>query len=846
MQIRTLSLAEHEYPASSDYSLFVEEKSVIVQVMASTGDMAYLQSLLDTLRQQLPAAYIIGASSDETIDETGICPYGGVTLTIMSFRASQPDLVCEASIDDVAAVAEKMARSLIRRNTRLLIAFCDAESVNGEQFLDGLSACNNQVPVIGGVASTPTFDKTYVISGTQIIPHGAVMLSLDSDSLDVYEDSSFGWQCVGQEQVITAAKDNRIDSISNRTPLSLFRHYLGESVVQALPGLGSAFPLMIKRQGFVFARGIIGVDGESFIVSGNVKPGDTVFIGYGNPSRIVENNKLADRIVEHIGRPDVVLACYCEGRKLFLSRDIVEYEVDSLKSIAPLSGYFSLGEFYTSDSRFLLNFSTTVVALRETDENHHELPVEVAPPPLPTTLELVSEGLFNFIDVRTKELLHMAFHDEITELPNRNFLKHRLKELEEKNSIKQGSFALMIIGLGDAGSMAGIATSDEILQLIAARLEDDCIGDGLLVRYGEEELALVIEESGSEQELRKLADCMLEKINEPVELSSRSYYMGANIGVSRYPVNSSRADTILQQATVAMYYAKANPKSSVEFFSKEIQQCIVDRKVIEDELRRAIANDEFVVYYQPKINLISREIIGAEALVRWQHAEKGLVSPASFIPIAEDTGLIVAIGEKVLEAACKQARQWINKYNMDFRIAVNLSARQLENESIAADVIRIVNRTGLLPSRLELEITESMMMHDIDKCLLFFKVFNQLGVTLSLDDFGTGYSSLSYLKQLPMGHLKIDRSFVSNVNEDAGDEQIISAIVSMGHSLGLKIIAEGVENLGQVEKLQALGCDEVQGFYFGRPMPAHEFEELLHKQHVLKSAVTLSEDHVLQ
>lgn len=833
MHTYNISLSKNEYPRESDFKAIQDCQSVLIQVFAATEDLDHLQGVLHRISEVLPHAYVIGASSDEAIDTNIIRTNGNIILSIIGFNTTTLELAYVVKPVDNKTAAKTLVNALTKTNTKLLITFCDAESINGELYLDSISEINSHLIVAGGVAATPTFANTFVIAGTKIIRHGAVMVSLNSDNLVVHRDNSFGWQCVGQEFVITRAANNRVESISDKTPLSLFNHYLGENVTKMLPGMGSAFPLMIKRDGFVFARGIIGVDGESFIVSSNVKIGDSVYIGYGNPSTIIKNNKLTDRIVDDIGQPDVILAYYCEGRKLFLSRDIVKYEIEALANIAPTCGFFTLGEFYTANKHRLLNFSSTVIVLKEIDQKKTNMVTELISTPTPNFLDLVSEGLFNFIDIRTNELSHLAFYDELTNLPNRNFFTNIINEAIEKSKIHNEKFAVLFIGLSGLkhiNDIAGYTIGDEILKIIATNLESALEGHNTLARFGGDKFMLLLKDINTQNEIINSVQNILKKFKKPTVLESRQFYLTASIGISQFPQDGEDVETLVKKANIAMYHFKKEDKNSFEFFREEMQQRIIKRKQIEDELRIALKNNEFVVFYQPKIEIKSKNIIGAEALIRWQHPDKGMISPVEFIPISEETGLIIPIGEWVLENACKQGKQWIDEYQINFRVAVNLSARQLEKESIATDIIQLLNKTNLPPDMLELEITESMMMQEIEKCLLYFNVFKHMGITLSLDDFGTGYSSLSSLKQLPMGHLKIDQSFVQNLTEDSDDENIISAIISMGHSLNLNIIAEGVETEEQFNKLKKLNCDEVQGYYFSRPLPAEEFKTLLDKQ----------------
>lgn len=831
MHVSTVSLSGNEIPRKSDFEDLKQFSSILIQVFSATEDLVYLQKVLGKISEYLPDAVVLGASSDEAIDAAAIRSNDNIVLSIIGFTSATLQLSYSGEARDSKATGNQLAKEVVKADTQLLISFCDAVSINGEQFLDGVSEYREELLIAGGVAATPTFTDTYVIAGTEIIKHGAVMVSLNSDKLEIYRDNSFGWQPVGQEFTITKSKDNLVESISDQTPLSLFSHYLGKNIADSLPGIGSAFPLIIKRDDFMFARGIIGLDGESFIVSGNVREGDSVYIGYGNPASILENNLLPANITENMGTPDAILSYYCEGRKLFLPRNVVEYEIESLSNLAPCCGFFTLGEFYTNNKEHrFLNFSSTIIALKETKNVKRSISRETLTTPAPDFFELVSEGLFNFIDVRTRELSHLAFHDELTELPNRNYFNSKLGDAIEKAKARGQKLALLFIGINelkDINDMVGYTHGDEILKCISGRLKTDLGRYDTLVRFNDDEFIQLVEDTDTRSEIANKAEGILKNFEDPVKLELQESYITASIGISQYPQDGHDNDSMIKNAHTAKNLLQGDCQNCYQFFEDEMLQHLFKRKFVEQGLRAALKNNEFVIYYQPKINLQTDKIIGAEALIRWNHPEKGIILPAEFISVAERTGLILQIGEWVLKTACLQAKKWIEEYSKDFRIAVNLSARQLEKRNLATEIVEIIKQTGMSPQSLELEITESMIMKDPEKMNLNFRVFNDAGITLSLDDFGTGYSSLSYLKQLPIGHLKIDKSFVNDISDNADDQAITSAIISMGHNLDITVIAEGVETENQLNKLRELDCDEVQGYFFSHPVTGEEFTRLL-------------------
>ncbi len=838
MNIKVISIRPNELPRQSDFEPYRDKMSVLVQVVAATQHLDHLQNVLNSIAVLLPQAVVIGASSDEAIEQNQLRSADCIVLSIIGFDQTALTMAFDEHPQNSDAVGRGLMNQVLHPDSVLAITFCDAASINGEHYLDAISRVAPELTIAGGVASTATFTDTYVIAGTKILSRGAVMVSLNSKYLSVYRDHSFGWQPVGQEFVVTKAKDNRVDAISEQSPMALFRHYLGDNVADALPGTGSAFPLMIVHDGELIARGIIGIDGESFIVSGNVSEGDSIYIGYGNPNTIVEKNRLATRLKEKFANPEVILSYYCEGRKLFLPRVVVDYEVSHLGALGPTAGFFTLGEFYTnysSGSHQFLNFNSTIIALKESSPNvlsnvHKDIEI-----PAPDIFELVAEGLFNFIDVRTEELSRLAFQDELTGLPNRNFFKNGLNDALNKARIYEQKLAVLLINLDhfkEVNDTAGHSIGDKLLQQVADNLAI-VLGrkaEHIFARFDGGTFILLLENRGKGQEIEAVVADIFEQFEKPIEVNFRQFHLTVSIGISRYPDDADDAESLIKYADVAISDSERRGQNSFQFFQIKMLQRLEQRKETEDGLRNALIREELAIYYQPKVDINSGLIIGAEALIRWIHPQKGLILPTEFISVAEDVGLLDPIGDWVLASACRQTKEWINKYQLDLRMGVNLSVSQFEKKSLVQDVMKLVDQIALLPKFLELEITESMIMSDADQVLLNCKRLNETGVALSLDDFGTGYSSLAYLKQLPITSLKIDRSFVQDLADSLEDEAIVSAIISMGHSLGLTVIAEGVESEAQLNKLKELNCDEIQGFYFSPPLPAEEFAQLLEQQ----------------
>lgn len=423
-----------------------------------------------------------------------------------------------------------------------------------------------------------------------------------------------------------------------------------------------------------------------------------------------------------------------------------------------------------------------------------------------------------------QQVEYLATRDPLTELANRyafnDELVTRIDEYQEKKSI-----ALLFIDLDrfkTINDSLGHQVGDRLLKLVAERLQE-CIGkDNLLARLSGDEFIAMMLDPPSIDDVEALANKINKSMRRTFELDYYKLNTTCSIGISLYPQDSTESQILLRNADTAMYSAKAGGGNHFQFYTDEMNQKVNNRLSIETELRRAIKDNEFEIHYQPQVNAETGALEGAEALVRWIHPTAGMVSPVEFIPVAEETGLIREIGDWVLEQSCRTFKEWNDESNLNLSVAVNVSVRQLDDHFILR-VQEILKQTGLQENHLELEITESLLMDNIEENIRILESISEQGVRFAMDDFGTGYSSLSYLRQFPISKLKIDRSFVNDITDDADDEAIIRAIIAMGKTLKLKVIAEGVENHQQLVLLQAMGCDSYQGFFFSRPLKAEDF-----------------------
>lgn len=448
----------------------------------------------------------------------------------------------------------------------------------------------------------------------------------------------------------------------------------------------------------------------------------------------------------------------------------------------------------------------------------------------------VSNYVAVFSDIsRIKEseekLQRLAHYDPLTDLPNRHMLDISLSRALDRAARRGHQLAVLFLDLDrfkNVNDSLGHPMGDRLLKGIAQRLTARIRNDDTLARLGGDEFVLVLEHVDRSTQAATVAQQLIEALAQPFTLGAREeVYIGVSIGISIYPANGSDATQLIQHADAAMYRAKEHGRNTFQFYTDELTETANARLALETKLRKAVERDEFEVFYQPQVSLETGQIVGAEALVRWRHPQDGMISPAEFIPLAEETGLIVPIGARVLELACRQAQAWEGSLPSWFKLSVNLSTIQFVRGGVADMVRRILDQTGLAPERLGLEITESTMMKSDKRTHQALAQLKSLGIALSIDDFGTGHSSLAYLKRFEIDVLKIDQSFVRDIPQDPSDMEIVATIIAMARNLKLSVIAEGVETRQQLQFLQNNGCHAYQGFLFSPAVPAEAFTGLL-------------------
>lgn len=444
------------------------------------------------------------------------------------------------------------------------------------------------------------------------------------------------------------------------------------------------------------------------------------------------------------------------------------------------------------------------------------------------------------IQLRDQELHHkqnrldyLAHHDTLTGLPNRLLFSDRLSHAISQARRLDQPVALLFLDLDrfkNINDSLGHEVGDQVLRQVAKRLEALVRESDTLARLGGDEFVIALEQARDTRDATVVANKIIESLSEVIQVGPNELFVTTSIGISFFPADGEDVESLMKSADVAMYRAKECGRNLFQFFTMDMNEKVREALFMENNLRKALDNQEMTLYYQPQVEMSSGKLIGMEALLRWHHPQLGIISPMKFIPMAEDTGLIIPIGKWVLETACLQTQQWQEAGYPPCKVAVNISPKQFRNGDLVETVVSALQSSGLDAQFLELEITESVLMEDIEKSIAIMEKLNAMGITLAIDDFGTGYSSLSCLSRFPLSKLKIDKSFVQDIAEMSENNAIAEGIIALAKTLRLDVIAEGIEGERQMDFLQNKGCKQGQGYYFSRPMPAEAFEQFLTRE----------------
>ncbi|MGZ8164530.1 MAG: putative bifunctional diguanylate cyclase/phosphodiesterase [Methylobacter sp.] len=428
---------------------------------------------------------------------------------------------------------------------------------------------------------------------------------------------------------------------------------------------------------------------------------------------------------------------------------------------------------------------------------------------------------------KQRELYFLAHYDQLTGLPNRQLFKDRLLQSCQNTNRTAKTFALIFVDLDRfkfINDSMGHSVGDLLLITFAQKLTACVRKNDTVARLGGDEFVIILQNLHGSEDAQKVTASIIEQIRQPMKIYNREIQITASLGLALYPQHDETTEGLIRKADAAMYEVKQQGRNNYLIYSDAFDQGMAERMCLETLLRTALDNHEFSLFYQPQIHLASNKVIGVEALLRWHSPELGLVSPAKFIPVAEETGLIIAIGDWVLREACRQHSLWLQQGLPPLRVAINISPIQFRQKEFGAFIKEVIDDTGIDPQYLELELTENLVMTNTKHTVETLIELRALGIKLAIDDFGTGYSSLSYLRNFPIDRLKIDQSFIRNIKTIPANEAIVRAVISMGDNLGLEMIAEGIETLAELECIKSHHCQEVQGFHFSKPVPAGEFE----------------------
>lgn len=654
------------------------------------------------------------------------------------------------------------------------------------------SLVNNEVDGIIGMAQNDTRLKSFKFISPTVINEQVIFVNKDIVHINDLEDLS-GLRVAyqkddynedfiakipnviavpkkGQEECLMALYNGEVDATLGNKLVGIY-HLQRNKISESIKVVGG--PISTVKYGPV-------------VLKGNDEVYDILEKGF---QEIVKNKTYASIYGKWFDEEPV-------GRRMIL--DVYKWEITTIVSIIILLLLFL----------YVNNKSLQKQVLKRTSE-----------------LELANSELMENQD----KIYNLAYYDNITTLPNRLYLVEELNSLYNNIDEASDSFAILSLDLDrfrHINDTLGHNVGDHILRLLGLRLKKVIGEEGILARTGGDEYCILMNNIKDSKEAIKLAKDIIEDFKEPYYMKSHEIYITTSIGICVYPEGGQSPQDLIKNSDLALYKAKDLGGNAFYLYGEEIQSKGLERMTLLNQLRQAVEKDELILYYQPQIHILSGEIIGLEALVRWKHPTRSLLLPGHFIPLAEETGIIIEMGRWILNKACKDGKEFIDQGN-DIMISVNISAKQFQHRDFISDVIDAINQSGLNPKNLILEITETTAISDIRLTLSTFDKLEELGVSVDIDDFGTGYSSLNYLNEMNVKGLKIDRTFISDIETNRKNKMISNTIIVLAKELGLKVTAEGVENIEQLSILKEMKCDIAQGFHFSRPIPKNEINKLI-------------------
>ncbi|MCU9612468.1 EAL domain-containing protein [Caldibacillus lycopersici] len=806
---------------------------VLVQVFFGNDDSEKITQLQRIMQELLPKVHVIGCTTAGEI-VNGKITKGKIILSFTVFRKTTLRTICLSNVKDTKMIEQSLIDFLSYPDLKALIMFSTTASLTMPEVIKQFVK-QHKIGITGASASVGEFNNSaFVFSNADRIDDGFVIAGLFNPDLEVYRYENINYSKIGQPFKLSSVENKHIIQINHENPLEALANRLSPMVIDNLLASSDKLPLLLTRDGKDSIIYITKIHNDGTLeLSTNVTLKDTISLAYINIENLLEKsvdtlNTLSEKQVDTI-------FTYSSQAKLMFLPSFSEEEMENLHCIAPTNGCITRNEDSWLDidhSAFHLkalamneNFARNVkkekMSFSYTVSNEMKVLIYLI-----NLIELTIKDKKNF----EQKMTQIAYFDKETGLPNRAKIMEMVTKTIQKAKKNKQKLAVIFFDMDRfklINDNLGHLIGDRILTQIAYRVQSLLPEDAVFGRFGGDKFTIILTENLAYDTIIELCNKMKNTISEPLTYEGQEFFLSASFGVSFYPEDGGDAQLILKNADTAMNRAKRQGGSKITFFSNEMNDQIKYRFELENYLRRAIEKNELFLMYQPLVSLQSGKLIGSEALVRWMHPKLGLIPPLEFIPIAEETGLINDIGKWVLIEACKQQKKWVEEGLGELFISVNVSAYQFQHSDFIANVKNALAISGVKPTYLHLELTESGMLKNINHSIEIMKSIQELGVKVSIDDFGTGYSSLSYLKNLPINTLKIDRSFIHNLHLESVDRSIVKAIITMGNGLSVKVVAEGVETLEQIEELKNLNCDYAQGYYIEKPVDQVAFAEVL-------------------
>jgi len=941
--------------------------SVLIQVFTANNREDVIRKFLSELNEVIPNAVVIGSTTDGEI-ANGESTRNTTVISFTQFENATLKYAVDMTPDSFQR-GEKLASKLISKNSKLFILFSEGLHTNGEEFLKGVDSIAPDIKVAGGLAGDyASFKKTLVFTKDFIIPNGAVGVSINSETLRVFNSYNFNWQKIGKKLTVTKAKGNIVYEIDGRSAVDTYKHYLGEKVVHKIPSICIEFPLLVEENGTITARSVISASGDGALTfAATIKEGSEVYFGYGNPEEILKHTQTIPRQLEQFA-PEAIFVYSCMARLHFIG-PMINQELKPLVKMAPMSGFFTYGEFFTSSTNQFLNQTMTVLAISESPkptsqfhyfedndgniewnsmnalihlvnkttqelveyksfkeayskfeklfeysgnaiavitngkfvECNHKVPELFG---YDSKEEFLSADVLDIIDSQSKEifkqklqeidhkvkkdknqeyqfevlahsktgrvfwievmltaiymddsnmvyvvyrdinarkeiekslqeqrdiLFHKAYHDDLTGLANR---KHFMEKLQDKIQVTQDRIAVLFVDLDKLkliNDSLGHDIGDIMIKTVASRLQK-CIGDdGFVARLGGDEFMVMLYDIKDVKQIEDMSKKILHIIQQPIDLGIHTFYSSASIGIAIYPDDSTDKSSLLKFSDTAMYKAKEAGGNRYEFYESSMTQKAFEQIKMQESFINALRNNEFEIYYLPQYDMQQQCISGVEALIRWNHPQKGILSPNEFLPYIEKINLLYRLDKWMMNSAIKEFNTWLKMGIAPAKLSLNIRMTELANEQWERKVTKTLKRLSFDSKYLELEISEREIMKHPRRVIALLNSMHSHGIGIVIDDFGTGYSSIKQLKSLPIDKIKIDKSLIVDLPKDQDSLDMSNIIIAVAKSMGVDIIAEGIESQEQADLLYKNGCRYAQGYYYSKPMNSLEIVEYLRK-----------------